>query len=66
MVYIPQQTNMTDKNPIIRRIFVLSRKPQTASNYSFAVIATLFATRAMIKRITQEKMPYKWAENGLK
>ena len=65
MVFISQQTNMTDRNPINRRIFVLSRELQTAGNYSFAVIATLFATRAMIKRINQGKVPCKSAENGL-
>ena len=56
---------MTDKNPINRRIFVLLQELQTAGNYSFAVIATLFATRAMIKRINQGKVPYNRAENGL-
>lgn len=66
MVYISQQTNVTYKNPINRRIFVLPRELQAAGNYSFAVIATLFATRAMIKRIAQGKMPCKWTENGLK
>jgi len=56
---------MIDGNPINSRIFVLSRKLQTTGNYFFAVIATHFATRAMIKRINQGKVPCKRVENGL-